>query len=236
MKAPQFTVKVIPASDQAFLVVFGTDISPETHAKVKQFIERIRELRGTPIVSVQPAYASVLLKFDPLRTDAENLHDELVSQISKIDPKGLPGPSPDPFTIPVCYEDPFAPDLAQVMAHTRLSREEVVGLHSQTSYHAYFLGFMPGFAYLGGLPARLSTPRLPSPRLKIPAGSVGIAGEQTGVYPIPSPGGWQLIGRTPLILFDGRRNPANLLSAGQDVRFQPISLEEYKRLGGKWDS
>ncbi len=132
--------------------------------------------------------------------------------------------------IPVCYCEQFGEDLAFVAKHAGMSTDEVIRLHSGTDYLIYMLGFLPGFAYLGGLDKRLVTPRLESPRTLIPQGSVGIGGEQTGIYPIASPGGWQLIGRTPVRPYDAKRQPPILYNAGDYIRFVPISLEEYSRI------
>jgi KipI family sensor histidine kinase inhibitor len=137
------------------------------------------------------------------------------------------------FVIPVCYEEPYAPDMEHVMAHTGLSRDEVIRRHSGSDYLIYMLGFLPGFAYLGGLDPALVTPRLSSPRTKIEAGSVGIGGEQTGIYPLDSPGGWQLIGKTPLKVYDAQRETPILYQAGDRIRFQPITRQVYEDIAEK---
>jgi inhibitor of KinA len=131
--------------------------------------------------------------------------------------------------IPVCYGGEFGPDLEDVARHSELRPDEVIRLHSSAEYFAYFLGFMPGFAYLGGLPDSIATPRHATPRTRVAAGSVGIGGNQTGVYPLPSPGGWRLIGRTPAVLFSPERNPPALLEMGDLVKFVPITREEFDR-------
>ena len=132
--------------------------------------------------------------------------------------------------VPVCYEGEFAPDLDQVASHCNLSSEEVINLHTAAIYDVYFLGFAPGFPFLGGMDKRLSTPRLESPRLEIPAGSVGIAGEQTGIYPLSTPGGWQLIGHTPVSLVDFNDDSPTLLKPGDRLRFKAISYKEHQAL------
>jgi inhibitor of KinA len=131
--------------------------------------------------------------------------------------------------IPVCYGGEFGPDLAEVAARNGLSAEEVIRIHASAEYLVYMIGFAPGFPYLGGMSGRIAAPRRSTPRLAIPAGSVGIAGEQTGVYPLETPGGWQLIGRTPIALFLPVRSPPSLLRAGDKVRFRPISRMEYEQ-------
>jgi len=137
---------------------------------------------------------------------------------------------PEIVEIPVCYGGEYGPDLGFVAEHNGLSQEEVIKIHSEGRYLTYMVGFAPGFPYLGGLSEKIAAPRKESPRLKIPEGTVGIAGNQTGVYPITTPGGWQLIGRTPFRLFHPGKNPPTLLKAGNIVVFKPISEQEYKQL------
>lgn len=136
-------------------------------------------------------------------------------------------------SIPVCYGGEYGPDLEYVARHHNLTPEEVISIHSEGEYLAYMIGFAPGFPFLGGLSEKIATPRRSSPRTSIPAGSVGIAGMQTGVYPISTPGGWQLIGQTPIKLFLPEQNPPSLLQAGDIVKFEPISKEEYQELQAK---
>jgi inhibitor of KinA len=136
-------------------------------------------------------------------------------------------------SIPVCYGGEYGPDLEYVARHHNLTPEEVISIHSEGEYLAYMIGFAPGFPFLGGLSEKIATPRRPSPRTSIPAGSVGIAGMQTGVYPISTPGGWQLIGQTPVKLFLPKQNPPSLLQAGDIVKFEPISKEEYQEMQAK---
>lgn len=136
-------------------------------------------------------------------------------------------------SIPVCYGGEYGPDLEYVARHHNLTPEEVISIHSEGEYLAYMIGFAPGFPFLGGLSEKIATPRRPSPRTSIPAGSVGIAGMQTGVYPISTPGGWQLIGQTPIKLFLPEQNPPSLLQAGDIVKFEPISKEEYQEILAK---
>jgi inhibitor of KinA len=169
-----------------------------------------------------------LIDFDPLSATHQELESLVLSLSSKLEtPEVL---TSDLIEIPVCYDPEFAPDLANVAEHLRLSPEQVVTLHATGQYYVYFLGFSPGFAYLGGLPQALRVPRLATPRTLVRAGSVGLAGEQTGIYPNDSPGGWQLIGRTPQRMFDPLQNRASRLRPGDRVRFRGISRVEFEQL------
>lgn len=181
--------------------------------------------REPGILNLHPAYATLLISFDPrlithgrveaLARAAESAHAEL--------------PATALVEIPVCYGGEFGPDLDDVAAHCRLTADGVIELHSSAEYLVHFIGFSPGFPYLGGLPEALATPRLLAPRVRVPAGSVAIGGSQTGVYPLASPGGWRLIGRTPLRLFRPEVEPPALLAMGDRVRFLPISRPEFDR-------
>lgn len=206
-----------PASDRSLLVCFGQKISPEAHRRVVSLSRRLGGIRG--ILNHHPAYSSVLVDFDPrLRESAEieALLRELAGE------NGADGAIERTVEIPVIYGGEYGADLEDVARHTGLPAERVVELHSSAEYLVYFLGFSPGFPYLGGLPAELSTPRLPAPRKLVPGGSVAIGGSQTGIYPVDSPGGWRIIGRTPLRLFDAEALPPALLAMGDRVRFVPI--------------
>lgn len=203
-------------------------ISSEAHQQVRRLL-RILELQ--PIAGVKnlhPAYSSVLVKFDPLKLRHEKLEERLKEYIEKMEHLSLP--KPETVEIPVCYGGEFGPDLNDVAALHQLEPERVIELHSSTIYTAYFLGFTPGFAYLGELPEQLQTPRLAAPRRTVPAGSVGIAGSQTGVYPISTPGGWRLLGRTPVAMFQPDRAAMSLLSIGDRVKFVAISREKFAQL------
>jgi inhibitor of KinA len=181
-----------------------------------------------------PAFASVTVHYDPAHVAPGNdrhaspyarMVASLTRQLAPIRADSLP--EPEIIEIPVCYGGGFGPDLDEVSARHGLSSDEVVRIHSSATYLVYMVGFMPGFAYLGGLPSEIATPRRSSPRTAVPVGSVGIGGQQTGVYPTESPGGWNLIGRTPVRMFDLTRDTPSLLATGDRVRFQPISIEEF---------
>ena len=178
------------------------------------------------LIDLIPSYRSLLIQYDPLILTAENLTALVLSALAEgTDADFQEGPLVE---IPVCYGGIFGPDLPEVAACLNLDPEEVIAIHSGTVYHIYMIGFTPGFPFLGGLDPRLHIPRKKTPRAKVPAGSVGLAGEQTGIYSLDSPGGWQLIGRTPLKLFDPQRPEPIYLKAGQRIRFRPIGAEEFE--------
>ena len=198
---------ICDASDRSVLVTFG---GVETHPQV---LSLFRSLRANPIPGVtnlHPAYGSLLIEFDSLRFQHKAMHEALSQRLFTMPQFHA---EPKLVTIPVHYTGPDLPEVARLH---QLSEDQVIDLHTSTSYTVYFLGFVPGFAYLGLLPEQLATPRLPSPRAHVPPGSVGIADRQTGIYPVDTPGGWRLIGRTPLAITVG------LLEPGDQVRFQPI--------------
>jgi inhibitor of KinA len=178
--------------------------------------------------NLQPAYCSLLVSFDACVVDHAQVEATLRSYEKRAEEIALPAPRL--VEILVCYGGEFGPDLEKVASLHGLKPERVIELHSSQTYHAYFLGFAPGFAYLGDLPDALATPRLATPRRKVPAGSVGIAGKQTAVYPFATPGGWNLLGRTPLHMFRVDREPMELLDVGDEVRFRPITHEEFSAL------
>jgi inhibitor of KinA len=199
------------------LVRFGDAISPETHRSVLRLTRRLTGARG--VCNLHPAYASLLVSFDPLTAGAAELEAHIRREFAASENDPLPPPRR--VEIPVRYGGTEGPDLEDVARLHGMSTGEVVSIHSSAEYLVYFLGFSPGFPYLGGLPEAIATPRLERPRLKVPAGSVAIGGSQTGVYPVSSPGGWRIIGRTPLELFRADRNPPTLLEMGEVVRFVP---------------
>jgi len=213
-------MKIIPASDSSLLVVFGNAISPELHERVIALFHAFQARHDPRIGNLHPGYASLLIDFDPLRLSHEELTSEVQQLANTRDSKADKGSNVG--TIPVCYDVEFGPDLPDVAQHAGISLEEVIRLHSLPTYLVYFLGFSPGFVYLGGLPEILHTPRLATPRPSIAGGSVGIAGSQTGIYPVDSPGGWKLIGRTPVRMFDPEATPPTRLQPGDRMKFSPI--------------
>lgn len=209
-----------PASDRSLLISFGGDISIETHRLVYRLTRNLEGVRG--ILNLHPAYTSVLIEFDPrLRRHSEI--EALARQRMETAAADAPADGPRTIEIPVCYGGEWGPDLEDVARHANLSPERVVELHAGAEYLVYFLGFCPGFAYLGGLPPELATPRLSAPRKQVPVGSVAIGGSQTGIYPVASPGGWRLIGRTQVRLFDPQAAPPTLLRMGDRLRFIAVT-------------
>lgn len=209
-----------PASDRSLLVTFGDEISLESHHQVFHVTRGLLGVRG--ILNLHPAYASVLVEFDPRLVESAAM-EALIHRTMAVEAGNHAAEAPRTVEIPVRYGGEFGPDLDDVAKHTGLSPERVVELHSSAEYLVYFLGFAPGFAYLGGLPPELTTPRISAPRKHVPAGSVAIGGNQTGVYPIVSPGGWRLIGRTSVRLFDPSAAEPVLLRMGDRLRFVAIT-------------
>ena len=220
------------ASDQSLLVYFGQEITLQAHQQVRKLL-RLLELEPVAgIRNLHPAYRSLLVKFNGLRLRHDEVEAILRRYLERLE--GIKLPRPRRVEIPVCYGGEFGPDLAEVCAIHGLTPAQVVELHASTEYLVYFLGFVPGFAYLGELPEALVTPRLVVPRRRVPAGSVGIAGNQTGVYPFATPGGWRLIGRTPVAMFRVEREGFSLLAIGDRMRFAPISADRFGELEKEW--
>ena len=188
----------------------------------------MREQHIEGIVDVIPAFCSLLINYDPRVLSYEELKERM-EHLLKMETK-TEATRKRIFEIPVCYGGEYGPDIENIAEHAGLSVEEVIKIHSSKDYLIYMIGFLPGFTYLGGLDERIHTPRLASPRLKIRAGSVGIGGSQTGIYPLDSPGGWQLMGMTPVRTYDPERQTPILVEAGDYIRFIPIDEEEFLRI------
>jgi inhibitor of KinA len=221
-------VRFRAASDQALLVYLGEEIGLLTHERVVRLLRLLQREPLPWVRNLQPAYCSLLVSFDACQVG----HAEVEAVLRHYEERAekIVLPKPRRVEIPVCYGGEFGPDLENVAAAHGVQTEGVIELHSSRSYHAYFLGFAPGFAYLGDLPEALATPRLATPRKKVPAGSVGIAGKQTAVYPFATPGGWNLLGRTPLQMFRVDREPMEFVDVGDEVKFQPITRKEFAKL------
>lgn len=222
---------VCPVGDTGLLVSFEQRIAQSVGAAVAALNTRVAAAAIPGVVETVPAFASLLIFYDPLVTEYDAVA-AAVQKLAQVPDSDTAAEEGRLVEIPVCYGGIFGPDLPFVAEHAGLTEKEVIELHAGREYRIYMLGFLPGFPYLGGLDERLFTPRLAAPRTAIPAGSVGIGGEQTGVYPIASPGGWQLIGRTPLKLFDpsSGRLP---YAAGDRIRFCPITQDEFDAIARK---
>lgn len=213
------------SSERTLRIALGDAIGEESHHRVRAALDSLMLAPIPALIDVTPAYTTLMLTFDPRTLDPSSTEAAVRHALKDSRPQHLPAPRE--VVIPVCYEGDCAPDLADVASMHAMTVSEVIRLHSNASYTAHFVGFAPGFAYLAGLPRTIETPRLDRPRVRVPAGSVGIAGLQTGVYPRETPGGWRLIGRTPVRIFDPERADPSLILMGDHVRFTPISRAEF---------
>jgi inhibitor of KinA len=239
-------MEIVPLGDSALIVRVREQFEDAPKETLKEVLQTFQQLRSAAIpgvIEVAPAYTSVAVFFDPIAlaktsVSAEQAFDGFVERVRRVVAAGADrGGRVKTATrdvrrieIPVCYDPEFGLDLDRVVEHAEISASEVVDLHSAAQYRVSCIGFVPGFPFLTGLARKLATPRRTTPRKEIPPGSVGIGGAQTGIYPLRSPGGWNLIGRTPLRLFDPTKNPPALLQAGDQVRFRPITREEFNSL------
>lgn len=220
-------MRILAQGEQGIVVELGEDIDPAVNARVHALARAISARLGPAVLEVVPAYRSLLVLHDPLRRPRARL----VRRIERLAALVGEAPAPGPrrvLRLPVCYGGDLGPDLADVARHARLEPAEVIAIHARPVYRVYMLGFTPGFPYLGGMSPRLSCPRLVVPRTRIPPGSVAIGGTQTGVYPVESPGGWRLVGRTPVRLFEPASRTPFLLAAGDGLRFVPVEREEFE--------
>lgn len=219
------------SGETSLLVDCGDGIDIAVNQKVLTLTSVLQENLPAGVRAVVPAYRSFAVLYDPLLTELEILKEKI--NILENERKNVIRLESKIVSVPVCYGGACGPDLDFVSSHTGLTSEEIVAIHSYGEYPIYMIGFTPGFCYLGGLDQRLQTPRRETPRVSIPAGSVGIAEMQTGVYPVESPGGWQIIGRTPLRLFAPERENPFLYKAGDHIRFKPISPENFEAIKNK---
>ena len=223
-KEPRF----LPGGDKAIFVEFGDEIEPGLNRRVRLLMLALQKAKVLGIIEAVPTYCSLLVYYEPLQIGPRKLRETLYTLVQQ--PKENNLPIPRLIEIPTVYGGEYGPDLESVATHNSLNVPEVIKIHTSTPYLVYMLGFMPGFPYLGGMSPRIATPRLETPRIKIPAGSVGIAGRQTGIYPAESPGGWRIIGRTPVKLFNSSKEPPALFQAGDYLIFRSITPEEFTEI------
>jgi len=219
---------IVPVGDCALRVVFDNKIDPSINQLVNSLDQKLTELSIPGVTETIPAFRVLTVLYDPEITDLNTLSKTIRQLLS--DQNELKSREKRVVHIPVCYDKSFGPDLEELSRHSGLSIEEIIAVHSGRDYLIYMMGFLPGFAYLGGLDPSLHMPRLDTPRTSIEAGAVGIAGSQTGMYPMASPGGWRLIGSTPVTLFDPKRHDPFLYEAGDYIRFEPVSREDYDQI------
>ena len=218
----------LQCGDGAVTICFSNEISKEANSLVTAFVRLARRGNIGGIIEFIPAFSSATVIYDPCIISGDELRQKLKKILKHTKASG--SEVRRLFKIPVCYGGEFAPDMGAVCRHTGLSADEIIALHSEKPYLIYMLGFLPGFAYLGDMDKRLACPRLDSPRLVIPRGSVGIGGNQTGIYPISSPGGWRLIGQTPVKVYDENAAEPILYRAGDCIKFEPISTAEFEEI------
>jgi inhibitor of KinA len=219
--------RIVQAGDSVLIVEFEERIDPAVNARAIAVAERLQEAGIAGVRDVVPTYRAVAVYFDPLRTNFDALQARLEREAEE--PVVHVDDERRPVRIPVCYGDDLGPDLAAVAGKADMTEAEVVRLHTSATYRVFMLGFVPGFAYMGLVDSRIAVARHSTPRVRVPIGSVGIAGVQTGIYPAETPGGWQLIGRTPLKPFDPLRAEPFLVKAGDAVQFFEIDRDEFRR-------
>lgn len=231
------TPRIYAIHDHAITIELGNEINESINLEVINLKKDFESIPFPGFIECVPAYSSLTIYFDESRTH-EAIRNEITSRLEKIKSTNsqleLKGNSLDssittkPIIIPVCYDVEYGTDLTWLSQHLNLDIDEIILLHTQTIFRVYMMGFIPGFAYMGTLPEKLHAPRKQTPAQHIPVGSVAIAGKQTGIYPAAVPGGWQIIGRTPYVMFDKTRNPCSLLKAGDAIQFKSISKKEFE--------
>lgn len=219
------------AGENALIVYLGNETSPTVAAMVQSACAAIESALGQDLIDLVPSYASVLVVYDPLETDHLSVGHRLRAALANL--SEAPAYEGRTVTLPVYYHVEVGADLEALAERSEMTVNDVIALHSSTEYRVYAIGFAPGFAYLGQVDERIAAPRLPTPRQKVPRGSVAIADRQTAVYPAASPGGWNIIGRCPVRMFDPDATPVMPVAVGDRVRFQPVSRERFLALGGE---
>jgi inhibitor of KinA len=223
-----FDPRIVAAGDAAVTVEFPPRVAPDVHARVRTLARAARQRCGASLRDVVIGYCTVTVFFDPLRLDAAWIEGQLLDALAELpDEAELDGAVVD---VPVCYGGELGPDLGEVAGYAGCSPDEVIALHSGPTYTVYLLGFVPGFTYMAQVDPRIAAPRRPTPRAAVPAGSVAIAGAQTGIYPSVTPGGWNIVGRTPVRPYDPSRAVPFLFQPGDRVRFRAIGRDEFERL------
>jgi len=220
------------AGENAQILYLGKQASPSVSARIQAAAAAVEEALGSDLIDLVPSYASLLILFDPLRTDHMSVRQRVHRAVEQL-PQTVAEQDGRCVVLPVYYATEAGADLDDVASARSLSVDELIALHTGTEYRVYAIGFAPGFAYLGEIDKRLATPRLATPRKRVPRGTVAIADRQTAVYPAVSPGGWNLIGRCPLRMFDPDAEPSMPVSVGDSVRFEAIDRDEYLRRGGE---
>lgn len=226
-------VRILTAGEQGLVVEFANCIEANINKQVHRLRNILLQQNQGEIKEIVPTYRSLLVYFEPMLITREQLADRVTRLISEAADDDSGVAVGKVISIPVCYGGEFGPDIGFVAQHNGITEAEVIKIHTSVPYLVYMLGFTPGFPYLGGMSERIATPRLQQPRTCIPAGSVGIAGSQTGFYPVESPGGWQLIGRTPIKAFNPKAENPFLFAAGDYLQFQPITVSEYEEIAVK---
>lgn len=221
-------IRILTEGDSSLLIVFGDEISPSINRRISAVTRHLKDQDIEGVVDLIPSYAALLVNYDPQVIP----YDDIYSRVEDIVSLDLSEESAARrvVEIPVCYGGEYGPDLQTIADHAGLTQQEVIDIHTSRDYLIYMLGFLPGFCYLGGLDERIHTPRLANPRIRIREGSVGIGGNATGIYPMDSPGGWQLMGLTPVKTYDPAREAPILLNAGEYIRFIPIDEAEFDRI------
>lgn len=223
-------LRLLPAGDTALVAELGNVVDHGINARVLALAERVEKAAIPGVVELVPTFRSLMIHFDPLATPGQALRERVAELAAGLEAAEISGRD---WVLPACYEGEHAPDLEFVARATKLDPAEVVAIHSTTLHQVYCLGFLPGYPYMGELPADLDLPRRESPRVRVPMGAICTAMRLTGIYSLESPGGWHLLGRTPVRLFDLRRTEPVLLKPGDRVRFEPIGLDAFAELDAR---